>query len=74
MNELNFFQVVKNLKDGKLELNDSSITVRALEGEEEETFLAKVKDDMAKMRSHNNHRGKKGRGGGEYIKKLFYFS
>ncbi|XP_075211301.1 la autoantigen-like [Lycorma delicatula] len=56
-------EVIKNLKDGKLELKDSSIDVKALEGEEETKFLAKVKDDMTKRRNHHKHFGKKSRGG-----------
>lgn len=58
-------EVVKNLKDGKLELKDYSVSVRVLEGEEEETFLKKVREDMAKRRSQiRNNKGKKFRGGG----------
>lgn len=59
-------EVLKKLEDGKLELLETKVDVRALEGDEETQFLNKVKEDMAKRRNQaqRNRKGRRGGGGG----------
>ncbi|XP_067001190.1 la protein homolog [Anabrus simplex] len=56
---------IEKLNESKFELGGADIEVRALEGEEEATFLEKAKEEMLKRR-HRNFKGKKGgrKGGG----------
>lgn len=57
-------EVFKKLEDGKLELCETQVDVRVLEGDEETQFLNKVKEDMAKRRNQAAQRSRKGRRGG----------
>lgn len=54
---------VEKLKDTKLEICGSELEARALEGEEEETFLEKTRQFIEKKREQNS-KNKKGRKGG----------
>ncbi|KZC11665.1 PREDICTED: la protein homolog [Dufourea novaeangliae] len=56
--------VVDKMKDSKVLIHDKEVTCRILEGEEEEKYLAKAKEDMANTRQRYNkgkRGGKKGR-------------
>ena len=59
-------EVLKKITDGKMEVKGKEVTVKCLEGEEEETFLAKCLEDMKNRgRQNKGHKRKHGgRGGG----------
>ena len=56
--------VVDKMKEGKVSIRDTEVPCRVLEGEEEEKYLAKAKEEMANIRQKYNkgkRSGKKGR-------------
>lgn len=57
--------VFEKMEDGKLLIGGKEVTCRVLEGEEEDKYLAKAKEEMANLRQKYNHKGKRGgrRGG-----------
>ena len=56
------FQYVEKKEDNKVQICGSDVELRALEGEEEELFLEKTRQDIEKRREQNS-RFKKGRRG-----------
>lgn len=51
-------EFVKKLTDSKMKIDETEITVRALEGDEEEKFLTNLSATLSKMRNQNKHFGK----------------
>jgi hypothetical protein len=55
---------VEKLKDGKLTVCGTELDARSLEGEEEEKFLEKTKEEMKKrLQNFKNKKNRKGRDG-----------
>lgn len=59
-------EVVAKLTDGKFKVDETEITVRLVEGDEETEFLKKVIENMKSRRSNTN-RGRRGGGGGRHF-------
>ncbi|XP_046605932.1 la protein homolog [Neodiprion virginianus] len=57
--------VFEKMENGKLLISGKEVTCRILEGEEEDKYLAKAKEEMANLRQKYDHKGKRGgrRGG-----------
>ncbi|XP_043273377.1 la protein homolog [Venturia canescens] len=56
--------LVEKMNDGKLTINDDVLTFRALEGEEETTYLADVEKTIKQLRNRNKNSKKSRRGRG----------
>ncbi|KAG7197396.1 hypothetical protein KM043_018500 [Ampulex compressa] len=57
--------ILDKMEDGKVMINETEVTCRILEGEEEEKYLAKAKGEMANTRqkyTKSRRGGRKGRG------------
>lgn len=54
--------MASRVKEGKLEINEKiSAELRVVDGEEEETFLIKAKDDKRKLQQRTRIRGRRGK-------------
>lgn len=51
--------VVDKMKEGKVLIREEEVTCRVLEGEEEEKYLAKAKENMVNCRQKHNNKGKR---------------
>ncbi|XP_060518051.1 la protein homolog [Cylas formicarius] len=60
--ENNAIEFLKALNEGELELGESKIKIRALEGDEEKEYLKKTSEVMARMRLKQKHTGRKRKG------------
>lgn len=58
-------EFVNKLTDNKVEIDGNDVTVKVLEGDEEETFLINLSETLSKMRAQgkNSKRGRKRKGG-----------
>jgi hypothetical protein len=54
---------VEKLKDGKLTVCGTELDARSLEGDEEEKFLEKTKEDLKRFQNNRNKKNRKGRHG-----------
>uniref|UniRef100_A0A6M2DCZ8 Putative rna-binding protein la n=1 Tax=Xenopsylla cheopis TaxID=163159 RepID=A0A6M2DCZ8_XENCH len=61
-NEDSAKEIIKKIKDGKLEICKAEVTTRLLEGEEETKFLDKVVEDIKNRRQKMEHNRRGGRG------------